>query len=621
MKLRKKTLIIIGVTITSLIAILYATSQTILLSSYAALEEQDTCQNLERVQNALSGDLYDLELLTRDWSAWDDTYDFIQNSNEDYVDSNLIDETFIAYEYNVMVFVNSSGGIVFSKFFDLENEEEIPIPESLMEHLSPNDLILQHLDINSSITGIILLPENPLLVSSCPIVTSDDQGPIRGTLIMGHYLDSAQINSLAETTQLSLNVQRFNDSQMPPDFQTALASLSEEAPIFTRPLNEESIAGYTLFEDIYGEPSLVLRVDIPRSIYKQGQASIFYLILLLLATGVVFSIVITLLLEKTVLSRLARLSASVNNVRSHGDLSERVSIAGKDELSSLAGEINRMLAALEQSQGKLRHYSEHLEELVKERTKKLRLAQEQLLKAERLAAIGEVAAMVGHDLRNPLTGIAGATYYLKMEFGPKMDKKTKEMLEVIEKDIEYSNKIINSLLDYSKEIRLELAETTPKSIIKGTLTLVKVPKNIQILNLTENKPKIEIDVQQMKRVFVNIIKNAIDTMSEGGKLTITNKESNGNLEIAFTDTGTGIPKDLVEKIWTPLFTTKAKGMGLGLPICKRIVEAHKGSISVKNTVGKGTTFTVTLPTKPKIKGGEKTWVNVPESLLSKTTKA
>jgi len=290
---------------------------------------------------------------------------------------------------------------------------------------------------------------------------------------------------------------------------------------------------------------------------------------------------------------------------------------GKIEVIGIARDITER----KQMEKKLEEYSEHLEELVEKRTNQLKKTQEQLLKSERLAAIGEVAAMVGHDLRSPLTGIAGATYYLKTKFGPKMDKKTKEMLELIEKDIEHSNNIISSLLDYSREIRLELAETTPKSIIKDALTLVKAPKNIRILDLTENEPKIKIDLQKMKRVFVNIIKNTVDAMPEGGKLTITSKESNGNLEIAFTDTGTGIPKDIVEKIWTPLFTTKAKGMGLGLSICKRIVEAHRGSISVESTVGKDTTFTVTFPIKPKIEGGEKIWVNVPESLLLTTTKA
>lgn len=282
---------------------------------------------------------------------------------------------------------------------------------------------------------------------------------------------------------------------------------------------------------------------------------------------------------------------------------------------------HRDITERKQMEKKLEEYSQQLGELVEKRTRQLRETQEQLLRSERLATIGEVAAMVGHDLRNPLTGIAGATYYLKTKFDSKMDKKTKDILELIEKDIDYSNKIINSLLDYSKEIRLELAETTPKTIIKDALTLVKVPKNIQILDFTKNEPKIEIDTQKMKRVFVNIIKNAVDAMPEGGRLTITSKESNGNLEIAFTDTGTGIPKDIVEKIWTPLFTTKAKGMGLGLSICKRIVEAHRGSISAESTVEKGATFTVTLPTKPKIEGGEKTWVNIPESLLLTTTKA
>ena len=275
-----------------------------------------------------------------------------------------------------------------------------------------------------------------------------------------------------------------------------------------------------------------------------------------------------------------------------------------------------------QMEKKLEEYSQHLEELVEKRTRQLKEAQEQLIKSERLAAIGQVAAMVGHDLRNPLTGIKGATYYLKKKLGSKMDEKGMEMLELIEKDIEHSNEIITDLMEYSKEIQLELTETTPKSIARDALSLVEVPENVQVLDLTQSEPKIKMDVEQMKRVFDNLIKNAVDAMPIGGKLAITSRESNANMKIAFADTGIGMTKEIMEKIWTPFFTTKAKGMGLGLAICKRIVEAHGGSISVESTVGKGTTFTVTIPIKPKIEeGGEKAWVNVPESLLSTTTKA
>jgi PAS domain S-box-containing protein len=254
-----------------------------------------------------------------------------------------------------------------------------------------------------------------------------------------------------------------------------------------------------------------------------------------------------------------------------------------------------------QMEKKLEEYSQHLEELVEKRTKQLKEAHEQLIKSERLAALGQVAAMVGHDLRNPLTGIKGATYYLKKKLGPKIDEKVIEMLELIEKDIEHANEIIADLLEYSKEVQLELTEATPNLIVEDTLSLVKVPEIIQVLDLTQTEPKIKIDVEKMKRVFSNLIKNAIEAMPMGGKLEITSRESNDNMEIAFTDTGIGMTKEIMEKIWTPFFTTKATGMGLGLAICKRIVEAHGGSISVKSTVSKGTTFTVTIPIKPKIK--------------------
>jgi signal transduction histidine kinase len=133
--------------------------------------------------------------------------------------------------------------------------------------------------------------------------------------------------------------------------------------------------------------------------------------------------------------------------------------------------------------------------------------------------------------------------------------------------------------------------------------------------------RLQVDKEKMKRVFVNIIKNAIDAMPKGGKLTIKDKKANNDLEVSFTDTGTGMTRDVLERMWAPFFTTKAKGLGLGLPICKRIVEAHGGNISVESTVEKGTTFKITIPIRPKQEGGEKVWVNVPESSLSMTTKA
>ena len=271
---------------------------------------------------------------------------------------------------------------------------------------------------------------------------------------------------------------------------------------------------------------------------------------------------------------------------------------------------------------KLEEYSQQLEEMVEKRTKQLKEAQEQLVKAERLAAIGQVAAMVGHDLRNPLTGIKGAAYYLKTRPALKTDKKTMEMLELIEKDIEYSNKIITDLLEYSRDVHLELTEAAPRSVVSETLSLLEVPKNVETINLTQDEPRIKVDIEKLNRVFINLIKNAIDAMPYGGKMTIKSTRTNDDVEFAFTDTGMGMTKEQMGKLWTPFFTTKAKGMGLGLPICKRIVEAHRGSIKVESMAGLGTTFTVTVPIEPKqAEGGEKIWVKTPESLSLTTTKA
>jgi len=221
--------------------------------------------------------------------------------------------------------------------------------------------------------------------------------------------------------------------------------------------------------------------------------------------------------------------------------------------------------------------------------------EEQLLKSERLAAIGELATMVGHDLRNPLTGIAGAAYFLKMKLGSKINQKTREMLELIEKDIQYSNKIINDLLDFSKDIRLVRAKTSIKSTVEETLAKMKIPKKVKILNLTKRTHEAFVDAAQMTRVFENIIKNAIEAMPRGGQLEIKSERVNNSLKITLRDTGEGISKENMSKLGTPLFTTKAKGVGMGLAICKRLIETHGGSISVDSKEKVGTCVTVTVP--------------------------
>jgi signal transduction histidine kinase len=564
MNLRRKTVLTMTVTPIIMILVMYVGAQFILMDNYAELEKQRAEVNVKRGLSALSNVLSELDSTVSDWAAWDDTYAFIQDANEDYIASNLVDDTFANLDLNIMLFINSDGEVVYGKAFDLADMHETPVSQELLDLLSANDFLWRDDDTESSITGIVPLQEAPLLIASKPILTSQNAGPIRGALIMGRYLDSEEIEQLTETVFLPLVIAPFEESEAQIDFQTLhSSSFLEDVPIFTRPLNADVMGGYALIEDVYGNISFTMRVDTPQDFYQQGVASVTFFVLALTCSSIILGVVTVLIVERGVLSRIERLAVGVRNMGKSKNLSERLSWNSKDELSLLAGTIDGMME-------------------------------------ERVNTIGEIAGMIGHDLRNPLTGISSAAYYLKRKYGSVMDEKGRDMLEVIEKDVNYSNKIVSDLLEYSRPIQLDIQEMTPKSAVAEAVSHVDFPKNVQLIDLTKSTPAIRIDADNMKRVFINLVKNAVDAMPNGGKLTVTSEKANGAVKIAFADTGLGISEENLKKLFGPLFTTKAKGMGLGLAICKRIVEAHGGRISVESAVGKGTTFTITIPLEHKL---------------------
>ncbi len=321
----------------------------------------------------------------------------------------------------------------------------------------------------------------------------------------------------------------------------------------------------------------------------------------------------------------ANIDKHETTVKSHGDTRrfEVTSTPMKNQEGNVVAvlELAVDITKIKRMQSELSKYSEKLEDLVEERTALLKQAQARLVKTERLAAIGELAGMVGHDLRNPLTGIKNSAYYLKKKGAEISEAQAKEMLDTIDRCVNYSNKIVSDLLDYSREINLELKECSPSLLLSESLAMSQIPEKVKIINCLKNTPNIKIDSDKIKRVFINLIKNAVDAMPNGGKLTIDGTQVNDGLEISFADNGTGISDEIMPKLFSPLSTTKAQGMDFGLAICKRIIEAHGGKITVKTAKGKGTTFIITLPIEPKLEiGGEKIWINTPKSSLSTMTK-
>jgi PAS domain S-box-containing protein len=251
----------------------------------------------------------------------------------------------------------------------------------------------------------------------------------------------------------------------------------------------------------------------------------------------------------------------------------------------------------------LKEYSEHLEEMVEERTKELRDAQEQLIRKERLAVLGQMAGGVGHELRNPLGAISNAAYFLSMVL-EEPEPEVKETLEILQKEVKTSEMIISSLLDFARAKPPTRRKVDINDVVQEALSRATVPENVEVVSqLDETLPIILADPDQLGQVFENIILNAIQAMPEGGQLVVKTSEVSEKLPksewvaISFADTGMGISQENLNKLFEPLFTTKAKGVGLGLAVVKSLVDGHGGTIEIQSKVGKGSTFTVRLPTK------------------------
>jgi len=228
--------------------------------------------------------------------------------------------------------------------------------------------------------------------------------------------------------------------------------------------------------------------------------------------------------------------------------------------------------------------------------------EQELEETRRFATIGETTAIIGHDLRNPLQTIVLTTHLMRAKYknvpSPAMKQGLGELLESIEERAIYMDKIVSDLQDYARRLKPKLVETSLRKLIDDSLSTVKVPENVEVSILVEEEQssRLRVDLTMMSRALTNLITNAVQAMPEGGRLTIKSSATEDAALISVQDTGVGIPEKNLGRLFEPLFTTKAQGMGLGLSVCRRLVKAHNGTILVDSEVGRGSTFTVKIPT-------------------------
>lgn len=220
--------------------------------------------------------------------------------------------------------------------------------------------------------------------------------------------------------------------------------------------------------------------------------------------------------------------------------------------------------------------------------------EQRLLKAERQTSIGELAGQLGHDLRNPLAGIKNGLYLLKKKGGQISEEERSDILRIIDNAVEDSDRIVTSLIDYSSDLRLLYEPCSTQSLISNALSKVEVPTHVSVQN-NVGIFTVYVDASRMEGVLAAVIQNAIQAIHDKGTIQITSALRDDVVELTIADSGVGIPPDVLSKIFSPLVTTKAKGMGMSLAICKRVVEAHDGWVNVTSEVGQGTKVTISLP--------------------------
>ncbi|HBF35042.1 TPA: hypothetical protein DDW35_10830 [Candidatus Sumerlaeota bacterium] len=629
MTLRKKTLLIIASAFFALCLFAFTLASVILRGQADRYETVHIRQNVERILFALDDEADKLASTTSDYAAWDDSYRFVEDANSEYIKSNMAKATFTTNNLNFMVFVNREAKIVYARGFDLEEEKETAVSENLLQQIKPGSPLLRNDVSTSTLEGIYALPEGAVFLAAHPILTSENKGPVHGTLLAGRLLSKVEIGTLERRTRVKFALQPVLEAgpvegeipEAPTEKFPADKDNDTDAPaanissIRVKMLNANTMQGVAVLSDLFGKPAYVLQVNMQRDFHRSFITSLNYFLLCFILTGILIAYLIHLLLEKTVLGRLSRLSKFLKSVRSADTLAERIEMPGTDEIASLAQEVNGMLQQIE-SNFLIRQTSEE----------EARLRQHQLLQAEKMASLGTLVSGVAHEINNPnhfILSNVGTLQKTWQDIAPILESYYRENGDFVIGGLRYTEarehipaqlqdvhdgslrikSIVDELRAYAREQPAALVEEVN---INRTVTAAATLLHSQIQKYTErfethlgkDIPTFHGNAQRIERVVLNLIQNACQALTGHEKSVIVTTEydfSSGEAVLIVRDEGTGISHDTLERIGTPFFTTKSGGLGLGLSITAEIVHEHGGTLTFESVLDEGTTVTVRFP--------------------------
>lgn len=546
---------------------LIVSMQTVMLPGLEGMEASYATENLERAVNAIEDDGRNLQIVVNDWASWDDTYQYIEDKNERYIKSNIVDSTFTINRLNFIIYFDTKGDIVFGEGFDYKEElEEIEIPSQLTDQLRSLDLVGNTGKIAESHNGLIALPESPLLIATAPILRSDDSGLPRGTLVMARYFDHDEINRISDIVSIPISLYPVGSGMIYRDL--AMENIPDySGPIVAVSNDGGTIAGITWIKDIGGQPGYAIRVDMDREAYSLGLESMFLFLFVVALVGVISTILVIVVVRNKFIKRLESFESQIEEIGQTQDIDREVKLGGNDELTSLSHIFNRMLESLKE------HISEQkqAEEQARIATDKLHL----------------LTTITRHDILNQIMVIQSHTDLLLET--RKEDPQMLEHVKKIDQAVENINEFIGFTRDYEK-----MGAKTP------TWHHVQTLLEDVIKKFDPGDMKIEIDVGALEifadplfeRVFYNIIDNSLRHGGDVGRITVSSHQKGNHLVLVFEDDGVGVSPELKDRLFEK---GVGKNTGLGLFLSREILGITGITIAETGTPGMGARIEMDVP--------------------------
>ncbi|EMS79933.1 CHASE4 domain-containing protein [Desulfotignum phosphitoxidans] len=352
--LRRQTFLIIVSICLVLIVSLMLSSRLLILTGFRHLETEHVQQDVAQAWHFISKDIQWLASIAGDWAPWDDTYGFVQDQNTRYIDSNLSVETIANLGIHFMLFVDPAGRQVHTAAIDLKKKEAVILPKGVWDQIRSKKALFEFPDPRQGVSGFFMFEHQPVLIASHAIVPSNYQGPPRGTLVVGRFLDPSEIKKITDAAGLSLSIHAADSTPLPDDVKKAASLISDKTPVVTLPQNKEIISGYMVCRDIQQNPGFILKIDVTRKIFKQGMNTWLYFNIAVVFIGVVFVLATMYLMERSVLSPLLRIIEKISAIDGSDNVSKRLPVSGTGELGKLELSINGMLDRIQRAHNEIK---------------------------------------------------------------------------------------------------------------------------------------------------------------------------------------------------------------------------------------------------------------------------